>query len=175
MKFIKDLFDTIKQPFLLLGVIYGLLAAQPVHAATIASAVTAGTPLTLLSNANFRVESLTFINTSTNASTLWFYDSTSNSTNYVRGATTTYTLGSTNVSTIFTNSSGIVLTNTTAYFARIPTTVTAATNERPRLLPLAVTPSGSINLDDVGLLPMRGLTVYATQAGTLTVSYEPVR
>lgn len=174
MKLTK-IFNFFKKPLLALGLLAGILIPSA-NAASISSAIAAGTPLTLLSNSNVRIDSVVFINTNTTtAASLWFYDSKSNLTNYVRSASTRYSLTTSNVVTTFTNSSGIVMTNTMAVLARVATAVTASTNERPRLSPMIIPPSEHLVVTDVGLIPFQGLTVYSTAAGTINISYDTIR
>lgn len=146
---------------------------------SIASAVAAGTPLTLLSNNVERIESIVFINTNAaTQATLYFYDSDASDTragaqtNYVVSATTTYAkLWRTNTR-IFTNSSGLLVTNIAYGYSNVATTVAASTNERTRILTMVVPAANSLTLTDVGIVPSLGFTVYSTAAGTINVTYS---
>ena len=135
------------------------------------AAVSATTPLTVLSGGKYTVKEILFLPTSTNG-TVKFYDSASNSTNIVIGAYTSYAQYSTNWSQIFTNAAGIVVTNTFSGVATLPTTVAASTNERPAIVgPFLVTTSGR-TIDGLKVQPTLGLTIYSTAAGNVEITYE---
>lgn len=153
------------------------LAATPtLQAGSIATNVVAGTPLLLLSSGAYAIDSVVFFNT--NAATvanLWFYDSGTTNTNYIRAATSTYTLGNVTNTTTFTNSSGIVITNIAYAIGRVTNAVTLATNERPRLLPMIVPAADALTVTSPTLVPSRGLLVYSTASGLINLTYEPIR
>ncbi len=158
-----------------------LLKAPAAHAQnlTTVQAVSATTPLTVLTGGKYIVSEIRFINSSasSNAATVKFYDSASNDTNYVVQAATAYSTITTNYSTTFTNSSGIVVTNTFSGTYTLGTAVSASTNERPNLLgPFLVpyAPTSPTIIGSIAVAPYAGLTVYSTQAGTIQVTYRQV-
>ena len=156
--------------------VLALFASFTVRAATLTSvqAVTAETPLTLVSGAQYLIKAVTFINpNTTNTSTIYFYDSSANSTTVVRAAYSSYTSYATNYSITHTNPAGIVVTNTTAGIYTVATTVAAVTNERPKILgPWVIPVSATYVVDDFKYAPMNGFTIYSTKAGTVQVDYE---
>lgn len=168
----KQLFNTIK---LGLAAFFAAVSITS-HAGNYATNVAAATPLTLLSGANYAIDSIVFFNTNAaTTATVWFYDSTANSTSYIQAATSRFTVGNVTNTTVFTNSSGIVITNTVYAIGRVTNSVSLATNERPRLLPMIIPAADSLTVTSPTLLPSRGLTVYSTAAGLINVTYEPIR
>jgi hypothetical protein len=163
--------------FLFIGLIAlcGLISARAADKVT-ASAVSATTPLTILTGANVLVKDILFINgNTTNAATVKFYDSASNGTNIIIGGRTVYSSYTTNYNIVHTNAAGIVITNTVSGLYTYGTAVGQTTNERPTVVgPYLVTANGSRTVADVNLAPLLGLTIYSTQAGTVEVTYEVV-
>lgn len=151
----------------LLGLAFNTSAADRV----VVSAVSAATPVTLLSGGKYTIKQVLYTPTATNG-TLYAYDSASNSTNYVIAAYTSYSKISTNFSTTFTNAAGIVVTNTFNGEVTVPTSNLAATNERPRVFGPYLIPTAGRTIDDIRIQPALGLTFYATAAGTVEVIYE---
>lgn len=162
---------------ILLGVtvLWTVLSAQAADRVT-SAAVSAVTPLTVLSGGNYVVKDILFINgNTTNAATIKFYDSTANGTNLVIGGRTVYSSYTTNYNIVHTNSAGIVITNTVSGLYTYGTVVGQTTNERPTVVgPYLITANGSRTLADVNISPLLGLTIYSTQAGTVEVTYEIV-
>lgn len=141
----------------------------------VSSAVTANTPITLLSGGKHFVKDILFINGAVGTAQLRFYDSTANSTSVVRSAYTSYSQIVSNATVIHTNSSGIVVTNVYSGIATVPTSNASVTNERPFVIgPYIVATSGTRLIENVNALPANGLTLYATQTGTIEVVYEQV-
>lgn len=141
-----------------------------------ASAVSATTPLTILTGGKYIVKDILFVNgNTTNAATVKFYDSASNSTNIIIGSRTVYSSYTTNYNIVHTNTAGIVITNTVSGVYTYGTATAQSTNERPTAVgPFLVTANSSRTLSDVNVAPILGLTIYSTQAGTVEVTYEVV-
>lgn len=158
-----------------LGLVCALFAL-PVNAQVLRSAsftVSATTPHTVLSGGPYVITDFTFYNSTNVLGTVKFYDSTSNTTNYVQSAYTAYSTVSTNWSNVFTNATGIIVTNTFTGIANVGTSVSASTNELPARLSFVVPASGSRAIERV-FQPARGATVYSTVPGTLEITYRPV-
>lgn len=163
--------NKMKKLLFILSALIGLNAAA--QSKVLVQAVTKDTPLTLLSGGKYTITEFVFANALTNTGTIWFYDSTSNSTNYVQGAYTAYTSYATNYSTTFTNTAGIVITNTFSGTYRGSTSVAASTNERPVILgPFYIAGSAATEVSGVAVSPNLGLTVRAESSGTLQVTYR---
>lgn len=150
-----------------------LLTLVPALAADkfITAAVSATTPVTVLTGGKYTIKSILFLPTSTNG-TIWAYDSASNLTNYVQPAYTSYAKYATNYSVTFTNAAGIVMTNTFVGEAILPTSVGASTNERPKILGPGLYTTSGRTFSDLRLQPALGLTFYSSAAGNVEVVYE---
>lgn len=151
----------------LLGLTLNVVAADKV----VTSAVSAATPLTLLTGGKYTVKTILYTPTSTNGS-FYFYDSAANSTTYVAAAYTSYAKYATNYSVTFTNAAGIVMTNTFVGEATLPTSVAASTNERPKIIGPYLVPTTGRTISSLRAQPELGLTIYATAAGQVEVIYE---
>ncbi len=162
---------------LLLGVtvLMTVLSAKAADRFT-SSAVSATTPLTILSGGKYLVKDILFVNgNTTNSATVKFYDSAANATNIAIGSRTVYSSYTTNYNVVHTNTAGIVITNTYSGIYTYGTATAASTNERPTSVgPFLVTANSSRTLSDVNVAPLLGLTIYSTQAGTVEVTYEVV-
>ncbi len=150
------------------------LTAKAQAVKTLLAAVTAATPTNVLSGGKYTITEIQFLNSSTNAGSLKFYDASNNATNYVQPAYTSISQLATNWVYNFTNSSGIVITNTFTGTYALSTTVGAATNELPSLLGPLLIPVASIPVEFNGfaVAPSRGFNVYSTVPGTLMVTYK---
>lgn len=173
----KTLIKSIKSVTKLLAVALAITPlVLPVQAAdrVLSASYSAATPTNLLSGGKYIVKDVLLISSATNTSTIKFYDSTG-ATNYVRAATTAYASYATNYSTVFTNAGGLLVTNTYAGVYRGSTSVAAATNELPSVVgPYLVTAAGTRTLTDLNIMPVKGLTLYGTGAGTVEITYEVV-
>lgn len=163
-----------KKFFLILSAIFAMAFTSQAQTKTLVSAVTAATPLTLLTGGKYTITEFVFQNAGTNTGTIYFYDSASNSTNYVQGAYTSYTQYATNITSTFTNTAGIIITNVFPGVYTSSATVSASTNERPYIIgPIALTGSAATLVEPTPVAPALGLTVYTTAAaGTLQVTYR---
>ena len=153
--------------------IIGLSSSLFAQDSTLASAVTAATPATLLTGGKYTITSLKFINANTtNSGQFWFYDTAANATNIARPAYTSYTSYATNYTTTFTNSAGIIVSNIWSGTYRGAVANAATTNEAPKMAgPFAIPVSSVTEIDPVAVMPYLGATVYSTVAGTLQVNY----
>ena len=160
----------------ILAILFSLLTALTVQAQfkTISLSVTADTPTNALTGGNYIVTGIQFVNANTtNTGNLWFYDATGVTTNRVRAAHTLWSSYATNITSTFTNSSGLIITNTFAGTYRYSTSVSAATNEAPKILgPYYIPSSTSVEIDGIAYSPAKGLTAWSTVAGALTVTYR---
>lgn len=151
------------------------IAALPVFAADVilSKAVSANTATNILSGAGYRIKEVYFANSdTTNTARLKIYDSSNTTTNYVTAATTTYSTVATNYSTIWTNEADLVLTNTFSGFATVATTISASTNERPKMLEFTIPKADNRTVLNLGLIPSRGVLVLSDQAGIIEITYE---
>lgn len=133
--------------------------------------LTGGTVSNVFSGGGYAIDAIVITSTTTNATTIVFYDSSSTATNYIIGAHTNFLSYSTNVSVTFTTPEGISVTNTYPGTYTYPVAVAAATNERPQLYRVII-PAGSTLSRNTSWLPGRGLTVLANYAATLQVQYR---
>lgn len=145
--------------------------ASTMFAQTAVSAVTGGTAVNLLSTGGYIIDSITFTATTTNNTTVKFYDSSSTATNIVRAAYTSYSSYSTNFDSVFTNEAGILVTNTFVGRYTYPTSVSAVTNERPKLTTIVVPASGQ-RTKDTTIINARGLTLLSDYDGIVEVTYR---
>lgn len=131
--------------------------------------LTAGTPLNLLAVPAV-VSHFSVINSSTNVAILRFYDSATNTTNYVQAPYVSYSSYATNFDVVFTNQTGVLVTNTFKGLYTAPTSNAASTNTRPVIYTLGVPGSGAAE-KDVRILPIRGLTALSTQDAVVSVTH----
>ncbi len=110
-------------------------------------------------------------NATTNAATVYFYDSSTTTTNWVGLGTTTYSSYSTNFDVVFTNAASVIVTNTFSGLYTAPTVVAAATNTMTPVLTVIV-PGSTVLNRDVKLQTLRGLAVLPTQDLTLITTYR---
>ena len=150
----------------------GLLSAFGALAqVTISQSITGGTAANLLATGGVVVDSITFTATTSTNTTVKLYDSSSTSTNYVAAAYTRYASYATNFDSVFTNENGILVTNTFSGRYTYPTSVTAATNERPKVLNFVVPGSGQRTKDTIWT-PARGITILTSNDGIVEVTYR---
>lgn len=153
-----------------LPLIFPAQAVDKVLTATYAAA----TATNLLTGGKYIIKDVLLISTATNSTTVKFYDS-SGATNYVKAATTSIASYTTNYSVVFTNAGGLLITNTLSGLYTGSTAVSASTNELPAIVgPALITATGTRTLSDVNVIPLRGLTLYGTGAGTVEVIYEQI-
>lgn len=173
----KTLFDSFKIFIKVLAVSLAMLPlAFPVQAAekVLTASYSAATATNLLSGGKYIIKDILLISSTTNTSTIKFYDSTG-ATNYVRAATTAIASYSTNYNVVFTNAGGILITNTLTGLYTGSTVVAAATNELTSIVgPYLVTAAGNRTLSAVNVIPANGLTLYGTGAGTVEITYEQI-
>lgn len=148
-----------------------VLAITSLFAQSVSSAVTGGTVLNLISTSGVIIDSITFTATTTNNTTVKFYDSSTTATNIVRAAYSRYASYTTNYDQVWTNESGLLVTNTFDGRYTYPTSVAAVTNERPKLFTLVVV-AGSQRTKETVLIPGRGLTLLSDYAGIVEVNYR---
>jgi hypothetical protein len=155
----------------LLSLALGLILAFAGFADNYTSAaLTGGTASTLLSSGGYAIAQLTFTASTTNATTIKVYDSSS-STNVVRAAYTNFTTYATNFNSVFTNESGVLITNTFDGTYTGPVANAAVTNERPVLAQFIVVGNGQRTLS-FNTPVARGLVAVASANGTLEVQYQ---
>jgi hypothetical protein len=158
----------------LLSIVAGLLALSSFGADRILSkSIAANTATNVLSGGRYVIKEIYFQNSDlTNSARIKVYDSSNAVTNYVVAASTTYSTVTTNFSTVWTNESGLLMTNTFNGVATIATTVSAATNERPKLVEFTVPKSDNRTLTRLGITPLRGVLVISDYAGVLEITYD---
>lgn len=135
--------------------------------------ISANTVTNVLSGAGYVIREVYFYNSdTTNTARLKIYDSSNTTTNYVVAATTTYSTIATNYSTTWTNEAGLILTNTFSGYATVATSVSAATNERPKMLEFTIPKADARAVTRQALIPLRGVLVLSDQAGVLEITYD---
>lgn len=134
------------------------------------TSLTAGVASNLLSG-TFIVDKVAVIATTTNITTVKFYDTSNTTTSYVAAAYTRYTGYATNFSNIFTNEAGLLITNTYAGWYTAPVSVSAATNSRPVLYQVS-SPASSILSQDVKFQTIRGLAAVPDQDCQVVITYR---
>ena len=117
------------------------------------------------------VQNLTATATTTNLTTIKFYDSSTTGTNIVQAAYTSTISYATNYSSVFTNESGVLVTNTFDGWYTGPLAVSASTNAKTAVFTLIVNGS-SQRIRDVNLQLVRGLTAVANYGAILETSYK---
>ena len=157
----------------LINVMLGLFltASMAVAQVTISQSITGGTAANLLAAGGVVVDSITFTATTSTNTTVKLYDSSTTSTNYVATAYTRWASYATNFDTVFTNESGILVTNTFSGRWTYPTSVSAATNERPKVMNFVVPGSGQRTKDTIWT-PARGITILTSNDGIVEVTYR---
>ncbi len=151
-----------------------VLASSLLGQSLFGNATLSTTPATIITNTvspAYAVDSIIINATTTNATTVCFYDSTGGSTNIINAAYSRYSSYATNVTSIFTNENGIIITNTYPGRYDYAIAVAAATNERPYLYKVIV-PANSQLTKQVLWLPARGVTVVSSAAATLQYYYH---
>lgn len=138
---------------------------------TISQAVTGGTVANLLSSGGVVVDSITFTASTTTNTTVKIYDSSTTATNYVAAAYSRWASYATNYDNVWTNESGILVTNSFSGRYTYPTSVSAATNERPKVLNFVVPGSGQRTKDTLWT-PARGITILTSNDGIVEVTYR---
>jgi len=160
----------------LLTSLFGIFAAFSLFAqssgTTIVRSMAANTVSNYLSG-RYIVNSVRLVNSSTNSSTVKFYDWATAATNIVRAAYIVVDNYSTNYNVVYTNSAGIVATNTFVGQYIANRTVSAVTNEQTQMGAFQVTASTTRDLPSSPLV-MRGLTVLSDQAGTIEINYSAI-
>lgn len=134
------------------------------------TSLTSGAASNLLSGV-YIVDQISVVATTTNITTLKFYDSSTTATSYVAAAYTKYTGYATNFSNVFTNENSLLVTNTYAGWYTGATSVGAATNTRPVVYSI-VAPASSILTKDVKIQTIRGLTVVPNQDCQVILTYR---
>ncbi len=161
-----------------LGLAAALFTPARIEAADLykANTAAANTVSNVLSAGGYLIKALTWINTSTNAALIKFYDSSTTSTTIVQAAYTRFAAPyATNWVTTFTNSAGIIVTNTVPGYYTPTTSVSASTNERPYVLQVLVPASGQIVLSDINRMVSMGLSVLPNNAGTYLLTYSQLQ
>lgn len=148
-----------------------LVVGFGVLAQSVSQSVTGGTALNLLSSGGVVVDSITFTASTSTNTTVKIYDSASTSTNYVQAAYSRYASYTTNFDSVFTNESGILVTNTFNGRWTYPTSVSASTNERPKVLNFIVPGSGQRTKETVWI-PAKGVTILTSNDGIVEVNYR---
>lgn len=138
------------------------------RADVIVSATTAGAATAMATN-GITVSEITVTASTTNNTTVRFFDSASLTT-YVQAAHVTYATYNTNYDVVWTNAGGVLLTNTFVGVATLPTSVTLATNTIPALY-TTVIPASASRTRVVRIKTMRGLVVVANQSAIVEVEY----
>jgi hypothetical protein len=141
---------------------------------TVAEAVTADTPLTVLDGGKYAISTITFWNyNTTNVAVLKFYDSTDNSTSQVVGAHTTWAIVNSTNTSIYTNAQGLLITNIQIGVTRESTSVGASTNQLPRKVNFAVSTSADRTVN-VSWQPALGATILSTTTGLVEIGYRQI-
>lgn len=117
------------------------------------------------------IEELSITATTTNTTTVKFYDSANTTTTRVLAAYTSYSSFSTNITTITTNESGLLLTNSVSGIFTYPVSNAASTNELPRIY-TTIVPGSTTRVRDVTLQTIRGLSVYPSAGVIVEVVYR---
>ena len=164
----KNLFKTLKEAVAVSLII--LTAVLPAFADTTVASLTAATPANVLSAPEL-ISNISILATTTNNTTVIFYDTTGTSTNYVQAAYTSYVSYATNYDVVFTNSASILVTNTFRGRYTAPVVNTISTNQRPKMITIIV-PASAQYSSDVQLHPLKGLTLLADHAATVTLTYQ---
>lgn len=154
---------------LILGFV-ALFAVVTARADNVVYSMAANTASNILS-APYLVQQIQVINSTTNIATVKFFDSATDTTNVVLGATVSYTSYSTNYSTTFTNEMGLLVTNSFTGLYTLASTVDASTNALPTLQTIMVPASGTVTLD-TSLYLVRGLAVVPTQNCIISTTYR---
>lgn len=138
---------------------------------SISQSVTGGTALNLLASGGVVVDSITFTASTSTNTQVKVYDSSTTATNYVAAAYTGWSSYATNFDNVFTNESGILVTNSFSGRYTYPTSVSASTNERPKVLNFVVPGSGQRTKDTLWT-PARGITILTSHDGIVEVTYR---
>jgi len=145
-----------------------LLCIVSVKADSVVVTATAGAA-TVVSTNHITVSDITVTASTTNVTTVRFFDSQSLTT-YVQAAYTSFASYATNFSQIFTNESGVLITNTFTGVATLPTAVSVATNTIPTLYTIIV-PASAQRTKIVRIQTMRGLVAVASSEAIIEVDY----
>lgn len=156
-----------KKLFLIFALAAALFTAKADSTAVV---MTANTASNLLSTPNI-VTTLTLTATSTNVTTINFYDSATAGTTFVQAAFTYYTNYATNYDVVWTNGNGIVLTNTFRGTYTAPVAVSASTSAIPKITTQVVLGSGT-KTKVITLQLVRGLAAVANQNAIIEVDYH---
>lgn len=141
-----------------------------------ANGTTANVVSNVLSAGGYLIKAITWINTTTNAATIKFYDTATTTTTIVQEAYTKLGPGyATNMVSTFTNAFGIVVTNTTPGWFVPSASISQATNERPYVIQFVVPASGTFTLSGVNREVSQGLAVLPNQAGTYLLTYAQLQ
>lgn len=153
--------------FFLFALVSGLVTnAQNVEVFTLTSATVSN-----LFSAPRIIQNVTILATTTNNTTVKFYDSSNASTSIVRAAYTSYSSYATNYDVVFTNSAGLLVTNTFDGIYTSSTSNSAVTNERPRVGVITVPASSQLSLD-TQWQTIRGLSALPSANCIVTVTYR---
>ena len=150
------------------------ISALPAKAADlyVVNTTTANVVSNAVSGGGYLIKALTWINTTTNVSTVKLYDISNTTTTMVQEAYTRLGPGyATNITTTFTNAVGIVVTNITAGFYTPSATVASNTIERPYLLQFTVPASGTFIYPGAPRAVSQGIAFMPNQAGTYQLTY----
>ena len=145
-------------------------ASLVVKSDSIAWPVASGVSSNLLSVGTL-IDNITVTSTSTNITTLRFYDSSTTSTSVVRGAYSQVRSYATNFSVVFTNEADLLITNSFRGTWTYPTSVSAVTNSLPVWTTLVV-PAGASRSKDYRGQTIRGLTVVPNADAIVEVDYR---
>ena len=156
-----------KKLFLLIAALACLTSA---FADSAVSTLTANTAANILATPK-AIDSITVTATTTNITTVRFYDSSTTSTTLVQAAYQRWASYQTNYSTVFTNEANLLVTNTFRGTWTYPTSVSVATNARPAILTLII-PASSQRTKIGNLLTIQGLTAQANQDAIVEVDYK---
>lgn len=126
-------------------------------------------------NQNYLITEVLVANAGTGPVNVSLFDAEATNTTYVRGTYTNTTIYTTNIVTTFTNYNGWIQTNTNSGTYSFSQSFGAATNNRVKLLTLAVGATNSVDFKPVaGISGGFGLVITNT-AGTnvtVTVTYQ---
>jgi hypothetical protein len=151
-----------------LGIASAALAQNTQYALT---SITAGTAANV-SAYPIDVVQLTFTASTTNNTTVKFYDSNTTTTNIVRAAYGRLITYSTNWTATYLDPQGVTITNTFVGQFTTPSSVAAVTNTRPVLASFVV-PASSQRIFTVSLHTASGFTADASANGILETTYSP--
>lgn len=150
--------------------IAALFCTVAVRADSIVYPLTANTVSNLFSSGKI-IDNITVTASTTNITTLKFYDSSNTSTTYVQAAYVRYANYATNYSVVFTNEANVVLTNSFSGIYTYPTSVSIATNTIP-ILQTIVVPASAQRSKDVNISTLRGLNVVPNYDAIVEVTYR---